>query len=104
MGDLLFLAGQGPADASGKLVGGSFEQQARQTLQNLESVASAAGASLRQAVRVGVFLNDLGNFAEFNRIYAEYFGEPLPARTTIETNLPGFDLEVDAVVWCGGEA
>ena len=100
-GGFLFLAGQGPFRPDGSKVDGPFEDQARQTLQNLESVAAAAGASLADAVRVGVYLRDMSNFAAMNKIYAEYFRDPMPARTTIQSDLPGFEIEVDAVIALG---
>ena len=80
----------------------SFEDQARQTFRNLEAVATAAGASLADAVRVGVYLRDMANFAVMNKVYAEFLREPMPVRTTIQSNLPGFDIEVDAIIAMGG--
>ena len=80
----------------------SFEDQARQTFRNLEAVATAAGASLADAVRVGVYLRDMAHFAVMNRVYAEFLREPMPVRTTIQSNLPGFDIEVDAIIAMGG--
>jgi 2-iminobutanoate/2-iminopropanoate deaminase len=100
-GGLVFLAGQGPFRKDGSKVEGSFEEQARQTFQNLAAVASAAGASLADAVRVGVFLRDMSNFAAMNAIYREFFREPYPARTTIQSDLPGFEIEVDAILAAG---
>jgi len=75
-----------------------FEDQARQTFSNLAAVAEAAGGSLADAVRVGVFLRTMDNFATMNEIYREYFPDPLPARTTVQSELPGFEIEVDAVL------
>jgi len=98
-GNLVFLAGQGPFRPDGEKVEGGFEAQARQTLLNLAAVARAAGGSLGDAVRVGVFLRDMANFATMNDIYREFFPEPYPARTTIQSDLPGFEIEVDAVLW-----
>ena len=97
-GDLVFLAGQGPARPSGEMVEGAFRDQARQTFENLAAVAEAAGGSLADAVRVGVYLRNMDNFAEMNELYREFFPEPLPARTTIQSDLPGFEIEVDAVL------
>jgi reactive intermediate/imine deaminase len=97
-GNLVFLAGQGPFVPSGEKVDGSFADEARQTFENLRAVAEAAGCSLAGAVRVGVYLRDMVNFATMNEIYGEFFPEPLPARTTIQSDLPGFEIEVDAVV------
>jgi reactive intermediate/imine deaminase len=101
-GGFLFLAGQGPFRHDGSKVEGSFEEEARQTLSNLEAVAQAAGASLADAVRVGVYLRDMSNFPAMNRVYAEFFRDPMPARTTIQSDLPGFEIEVDAVLAMSG--
>jgi reactive intermediate/imine deaminase len=102
-GGFLHLAGQGPFDAEGRLVGeGSIEAQVRQVFANLDAVARAAGGSLAQAVRVGAYLSDLAHFDEFDRVYRELFGDPMPARTTIQTDLIGFEVEADAVIWLGG--
>jgi reactive intermediate/imine deaminase len=97
-GDLLFLAGQGPFDASGQRVGDTVAEQARRTLENLAAVAAAAGGDLRNAVRVGVYLSSLQHFGELNDVYREFFTDPFPARTTIQSDLIGFDVEIDAIV------
>jgi 2-iminobutanoate/2-iminopropanoate deaminase len=97
-GELVFLAGQGPFRPDGSKVDGSFDDEARQTFSNLAAVAEAAGASLADALRVGVFLRDMQNFPVMNEIYREFFADPLPARTTVQSDLPGFEIEVDAVI------
>lgn len=97
VGNLLFLSGQGPV-RNGVWELGDFEQQCRLTLDNLEEVCQAAGTSLRHAVKVTAWLRDYANFAEWNRIYPEYFSQPLPARTTVPCALDGFEIEVDAIV------
>lgn len=100
-GDTLYLSGQGPFDASGQRVGQTFADQVRQTFTNLEAVAQAAGVTLAATVRYGVYLKNLDDFAEFNEIASEFLPEPLPARTTIEAPLRGFDVEIDAVLYLG---
>ncbi len=97
-GGFLFLSGQGPFDAAGELVDGSIDAQVRQVFANLQKVAEAAGASLSQTVRVGVYLSDLEHFEVMDRVYREIFAEPRPARTTIQSAIAGFDVEADAVV------
>lgn len=97
-GRLVFLAGQGPFSADGKRVGKSFAEQVRATFQNLETVAQAAGSSLQNAVRYSVYLKSLDDFSEFNEIAKEFLSDPLPARTTIQAELRGFDVEIDAIV------
>jgi reactive intermediate/imine deaminase len=101
-GRFVFLSGQGPFTVDGELVTGSFAEQARQTLRNVAALVEAAGATMADVVRVGVYLRDMPrDFAEMNAIYEEFFPKPLPARTTIPVPLPRFDIEVDAVIALG---
>jgi reactive intermediate/imine deaminase len=101
-GEFLFLSGQGPYDAAGERVGASVAEQVRQVLQNLDAVARAAGGSLNDAVRVGMYISDLRHFDEMDAEYRTFFDDPMPARTTIQSDLVDFDVEGDAVVWLGG--
>jgi reactive intermediate/imine deaminase len=104
-GDFLFVAGQGPFDADSKLVGeGDFAEQLRQTFRNLEAIAQAAGTSMTNAVRIGVYLKDIADWAELNVLSKEFLTEPYPARTTVQANLNGFLIEVDAIVAIPGGA
>lgn len=96
-GNLVFLAGQGPFNPETGAIPATFDEQVRQTLQNLAAVAEAAGGTLHDAVRVGVYLRDMESFATLNEIYAEFFREPYPARTTIQSALQ-IDVEMDAVL------
>ena len=98
-GKLLFVSGQGPQDpASGKIELGSFEFEARRTLENVERVLRAAGADWSKVARVQVYLTEAERFAEFNVIYASVVGEARPARTTIICNLlTGIQIEIDCV-------
>ena len=80
-----FLSGQGPYDVNGELAGQDIASQTRQTLRNLEAVAQAGGSALREAVRVGVYLTDMANFDAMNAVFAEFFEQPFPARTTVQT-------------------
>jgi 2-iminobutanoate/2-iminopropanoate deaminase len=98
-GDFVYVAGQGPFDTAGERVGDSFAAQARQTFENLRTICEGVGASLDDAVRVGVFLSDMSRFAEMNTIYQEFFAEPRPVRTTVPVDLVGFDIEVDVVLY-----
>jgi 2-iminobutanoate/2-iminopropanoate deaminase len=97
-GGFLFLAGQGPFDANGQRVGDTIKEQINKTLDNLEQVARAAGASLDQVVRFGVYLNTMDDVDALNECFAERIRTPFPARTTIVTQLPGFDVEIDAIL------
>jgi 2-iminobutanoate/2-iminopropanoate deaminase len=100
-GGLLFLSGQTPLDPNtGKLVEGSVGEQTRRCLENLQVVAAAAGASLADAVRLGVYVTDMSTFPEVNEAYGSYFGDGPPARSTIGVaSLPlGAQVEIDAVI------
>jgi 2-iminobutanoate/2-iminopropanoate deaminase len=99
-GNLLFTSGQIALDpATGNLVEGDFEEQARRVFDNLRAVLTAAGASFSNVTRATVYLTDLGNFATLNAVYAEYFGEHKPARTTVGVaGLPkGASVEIDLI-------
>lgn len=101
-GDTVYLAGAIPARADGTRVTGSFAEQAHAAFGNLAAVAEAAGGSLEQAVRVGVYLRDFADFAEMNEIFAQYFtGAHPPVRTTIPVALEGMAIEVDAILYLG---
>ena len=100
-GDTVYFSGQIPLDpATGEIVAGDITAQARRAFDNLKAVAIAAGGSLDDIVRVGLYVTDLGEFAQVNAVMAEYFASPYPARSTIEVPaLPkGARFEVDAVM------
>ena len=97
-GRQVYISGQGPDDPqTGAFVGGDFEKQAIRTFDNLKIIAEAAGASLKDFVKVNVYLNDMGNFLQLNEIYRRYFSEPYPARTTVHSALVGMMIEVDGI-------
>lgn len=103
-GDMVFLSGQIPLDpATGKLVEGDITAQARRAFDNLKAVCEAAGGTLNDVVRVGLYLIDLAQFAQVNAVMADYFAAPYPARSTVEVaGLPrGAVFEVDAVMVLG---
>jgi 2-iminobutanoate/2-iminopropanoate deaminase len=98
---LVFLSGQTPIDpTTGSLVEGSIGDQTRRCLDNLAVVAAAAGASLEDAVRMGIYVTDISTFKEVNEAYGTYFPSDPPARSTIGVAaLPlGADVEIDAVL------
>ena len=98
-GGWVHCAGATPTRPDGSRVEGDFVEQARAAFENLRAVAEAAGATLADAVRVGVYLRDFADFAAMNELFAEYFGDKPPARTTLPVDLPGFAIEVDAVLY-----
>jgi len=98
----LFVSGQIPIDPStNKLVQGSFREQVRRVLENIKAIVEAAGGTLRDVVKVTVYLRNIALYEEFNEVYREYFGEEPPARVVVEvSNLPkGVDLEVEAIAY-----
>jgi len=100
-GDTVFLSGQIPLDPdTGLLVEGDIEEQARRAFDNLRAVCEAAGGTLDDVVRLGLYLTDLDQFARVNQVMSEYFGAPFPARSTIGVaSLPrGARFEVDAIL------
>lgn len=106
-GGWLFVAGQIPLDpATGRLIEGSFEEKARRVLENIRAIVEAAGGSLRDVVKVTVYLRDIALFERFNKVYSEYFSDEPPARVVVEvSNLPkGVDLEVEAIAYLGDKA
>jgi 2-iminobutanoate/2-iminopropanoate deaminase len=100
-GELLFCSGQIPLDpSSGELVGETAAEQTRQCLTNLEAVCAAAGTTLAQAIKVTVYLADMGEFASVNEVYAEFFPSDPPARVAFGVAaLPrSAQVEIEAVV------
>jgi 2-iminobutanoate/2-iminopropanoate deaminase len=95
-GRLVFVSGQGPL-RDGQIVHGTIEEETEIVLDNLRTIVEAAGATLADVVRVGVFLADLGDFAAMNAVYERVFPAPLPARTTVGAQLPGIKVEIDCV-------
>lgn len=105
-GDLIFISGQIPLDPStAEMVGEDFVSQAHQVFKNLIAVADAGGTSLKNAVKLGVFLTDLGDFAQLNEVMSQYIEAPFPARAAIEVSaLPrGAKIEIDAILACDPE-
>lgn len=100
-GGTVYLSGQVPLDpVNGQMVEGDIAVQARRAFDNLRAVCQAAGGSFDDIVRLGLYLTDLGDFAQVNAVMAEYFSEPYPARSTIQASaLPrGAAFEVDAIL------
>jgi len=94
---LLYFSGQVAQDpATGKVVEGGIVAETERVLQNLSAVLKAAGKSFDDVVRAGVFLTSMNDFVAMNGIYAKYFGQPFPARTTIGAACVEIDLVVKA--------
>ena len=103
-GDAVSISGQIPLDpATGELVSGDIEKEIRRAFDNLAAIAKAAGGSLADAVKVTVFLTDLGHFAKVNEIMAQYVPQPWPARAAVGVSqLPkGARVEVECILHLG---
>jgi reactive intermediate/imine deaminase len=103
-GDTVYLSGQIPlVPATMQMVTGDIEAEVRQVFENLKAVAAAAGGSLANAVKVNVFLTDLGHFAKVNEIMASYCSQPFPARAAVGVaQLPrGARVEIECVLYLG---
>ncbi|APG87055.1 RidA family protein [Sinorhizobium americanum] len=101
VGNLLFVSGQLPIDpATGEFNSANAVEQAEQCLRNMAAIAREAGTKLSNTVKTTVLLTDLGDFAEVNRVYAEFFSKPFPARACYEVKaLPkGAKVEIEAVI------
>jgi 2-iminobutanoate/2-iminopropanoate deaminase len=101
-GCFLFISGQIPLDpVSGAVVEGDFKDKVRRVLDNVKAVVEAAGGSLRDVVKVTVYLRDMSLFQDFNSVYQEYFPENPPARAVVGvSSLPrGVDVEVEAIAY-----
>lgn len=100
---VVYVSGQIPLDpTSGETVGGGMEAQARQVLENLKGVLEAAGSSLDKALKITIYLTDMGAFGTVNEVYGGYFKEAPPARACVEVSaLPkGVLVEMDAIALC----
>ena len=101
-GDFVFVSCQGPLDPeTGKVVGETVEEQTAQVLDNISGILEAAGASMADVVKSTVHLSDLALFAKFNAVYATYFPDPKPTRTTVGSQLPGIMVEIDVIAFTG---
>jgi 2-iminobutanoate/2-iminopropanoate deaminase len=103
---LVFVSGQGAIDpATGQLAGLDIESQTDQVFRNLEAILKAAGTDLSHVIRCGVYLVDMRDFASMNAVYARWFGDHRPARTTVAvSSLPhaGLRVEIDTVAYLPG--
>lgn len=82
-GGFVFCSGQIPLDASGQLVGSGVEQQTEQVMKNIQAVLTEAGVGFNQVVKTTIYLTDMADFQVVNQVYAQYFKENLPARSTV---------------------
>ncbi len=98
VGDLIFVSGQASVDKTGKIISGTFEEEFRRSIENLRDVLESAGSDLAHVVQTRNYIRDGANSPLYNKLYAEYFTAPLPARTTISGCLPPtLHYEVDCI-------
>jgi len=100
--NFLFCSGQvGINPKTNKIVDGGIKEQTKQVIENLIKVLKAAGGSINNVVKTTVYLMDLGEFEEMNKVYAEFFKKPYPARATVQVaKLPrGAKIEIEAVAY-----
>ena len=101
-GDFIFVSGQGPIDPiTDKLLPGDIREQTRLVLSNMRTILEACGASLSDVVKCSVFLKDIGEFPQMNEVYAEFFPDKRPARTTVEAQFHHAEMrvEIDCVAY-----
>lgn len=101
-GGFVFVSGQAAVDESGRIVPGSFAEEMRRSIENVIRILSERGLGLGDVVKVGAYLQRPEDLPEYNRIYAEYFQPPLPARTTLTNCLTDrIKFELDVIAYRG---
>ena len=101
-GDFIYVAGQGPIDPDTNQPSfGDIKHETRVVLTNVKRILEGVGSSLADVVKCGVFISNGNDFSAMNEVYAEFFGEQKPARTTVVTGfaLPGMKVEIDCVAY-----
>ncbi len=101
-GDFIYVAGQGPIDpATDKMSFGDIKHETRLVLNNVKRILEGCGASMADVVKCSVFILEASDFAGMNEVYAEFFGNDKPARTTVVSGFvaPGMKVEIDCVAY-----
>jgi len=101
-GDFIYVAGQGPIDpATNQMSFGDIRHETRLVLSNIQKILEGSGASMADVVKCSVFLSNGKDFAAMNEVYAEFFGEHKPARTTVESKfaVPEMKVEIDCIAY-----
>lgn len=98
-GDFVFVSGQGPLKpGTREILPGTVREQTAQALENIRTILAAAGCTMADVVKVTAHLADMADFPIYNEVYGTHFPEPYPARTTVQSVLPGpFTVEIDVV-------
>ena len=105
-GGFLFVSGQGPADpVTNEMSYGDIQHETRIVLGNIQRILEGCGASMKDVVKCSVFLRDGGDFAAMNQVYAEFFGDDKPARTTVEAKFADsrMKVEIDCIAYSEGK-
>ena len=103
-GGFIFVSGQGPLNPeTGQIVGTTIEEQTIRVLENIKAILAAGGATMADVVKVSAHLSDLSMFDRYNKVYATYFPDPKPTRTTVGSQLLGILVEIDAIAYVGEE-
>ncbi|MGK7379906.1 RidA family protein [Planococcus sp. 1R117A] len=97
-GELFYSSGQIPLTPAGEMVEGSIVDQAHQVFANLKAILAEAGSSLESVIKTTVFIKDMNDFAALNEVYASYFGDHKPARSTVEVARLPKDAKVEIEV------
>ena len=104
VGDFIFVSGQAPlGPITGEIVGTTIEEQTIRVLENIKAILAAGDATMEDIVKVSAHLSDLDLFERYNKIYASYFPDPKPTRTTVGSQLLGILVEIDAIAYVGKE-
>ena len=102
VGDFIFVAGQVPIDpATGQVAGDTIEEQTARVLENIKAILEAGGATMADVVKATVHLSDLSLFPRYNAVYAGYFPDPKPVRTTVGSQLLDVLVEIDVIAYVG---
>ena len=104
-GDFIYVSGQGPVNPeTDEMELGDVQQQTRLVLSNVQRILAAAGASMSDVIKCQVYITEAEDFGAMNEVYAEFFGDAKPTRTTVVTGLviPGMKVEIDAIAYKPG--
>lgn len=102
VGDFVFVAGQTPTNpVTGRIDAETIEDQTAQVIDNIEAILAEAGLTLADVVKSTVHLSDMELFSRFNAVYASRFPDPKPVRTTVGSQLHGFQVEIDVIAHAG---
>lgn len=103
VGDFVFVSGQGPLNPATGQTPETIEEQTAQVLENIKAILVSGGATMADVVKVTAHLSDLAHFERYNKVYATYFPDPKPTRTTVGSQLLGILVEIDVIAYVGNK-